>query len=199
MSSDYNDVDKLLKHMHMPDFSYRTFKRGEASSGARTVQMGESAQSVQAVPPENAAHAGPQPQLKPETLPQTQILQPQSPVHRPQPPGSREPLVAVVDHPQPVHTVAPPVFSASLAAAYAAPLSAAPSDSRISEVLERLSRGSVAASGPRLHLQLQLPPRPDPLQAAPQAEASSHSVDEVLRRLGNGGLTLVKPAVRGER
>ena len=156
MSSDYDDVDRLLSHMHLKDFSYRSFRRGEPAPPLRVVR------SADPSPPAAQVKAPPLRQAKPA----------------PQPPLAPAPEPAV------------------LLPAAVSPTAAAPAVSRISDALQRLAQGSIAASAPKLELHLDLPLPPPPGVAAQKAD---RSIAEVFRRLDQATLLPPKTAGGGER
>lgn len=169
MKSDYNDVDKLLSHMHLNDFAYRSFKHGEPGPPLRVVRSTEKA-------PES---------VKAETAPRDEAAPPQTASVR----------ASVV---QPI--TAKPVSAISTPAAVApASAEAMPASSRISDALERLNRGFISESAPKLNLHLALPPRPGPQEVSLPSMVADQPVGDVFQRLRALAVLPPKAAGRGER
>ena len=178
MSSDYNDIDKLLSHMHMTDFSYRSFKRGETSPALRVVRSADVVTQPVVKQPAQKADSG----IRREpVLEQPARVQP-------------EIAVAVVS----TGSVAAPVKAAP--AELAAPVVAAQATSpRVSDTMERLMRGSIADSAPKVNLHLELPLRPSPQEVIASQVDAERSIKDVLQRLNGLAVLPPKTIVRGER
>jgi hypothetical protein len=169
MNSDYNDVDKLLSHIHLNDFAYRSFKHGDPDASLRVVRSTEK----------------PAAPVKAETAPCVET-----------PPSQPVSGRASVVQPIPIRPVpATPVS----AVATPAPVGPAPASSRISDALERLKRGSIADSAPRMDLHLELPLRPEPQEVSLPAMATDRPVGDVFQRLRALAVLPQKAAGRGER
>ncbi|MDB5973281.1 MAG: hypothetical protein JWR07_41 [Nevskia sp.] len=167
MNSDYNDVDKLLSHMHLNDFAYRSFKHGDSAAPLRVVRS-----------------AGkPADPLKPEAASCAETASAQLVV-------VKAPVI------QPISVRSVPVTAA---AATPAAAGAAPASSRISDALERLKRGSISDSAPKVNLHLELPLRPEPQEISLPAMAADRPVGDVFQRLRALAVLPPKAAGRGER
>jgi hypothetical protein len=179
MNSTYDDVEKLLSHMHMKDFSYRSFRHDGSTPPLRVVRPKEEPQSVAKVevaPKQDAV----QPKVEPQPAPKVEAL------------AKRE---LTLTEP----ALAAPVALAQPEIAAKAPAAAATASSRVGDALERLMRGSIADHAPKVNLHLELPLRPGPQQAVLATLVADPPISEVFRRLNALALLPPKIVVREER
>jgi translation initiation factor IF-2 len=167
MSTDYNDVDKLLSHIHLDNFAYRSFRKNDSAAPAA-----EPVAPAVAVPPPVAAAPAPIP------APALRVVRPAEPAA----PKQAEPVAA-----------APAATPAAAAVAAAPAPSVAEASSDIGGTLARLMRGSITDSAPKLHLDLHLPVRPAQGEAEAPAAEGERKLSDVFGRLHTAAA--VKPRV----
>ena len=178
MSNDYNDVDKLLSHMHLDGFGYRSFRKGDPA-------VAEAAEPVVPVQPA-APVAAEAPAPKAAAV---VAAAPAAPVAAVTPP------LRVVRPAEPV-AVAPPAAAAAPVAAEVVAAPVQPSieaSGRVSDTLQRLMRGSITDSAPKLNLHLELPTRPAQPDAVAPAAQGERSLSEVFGKLHTAAA--IKPRV----
>lgn len=168
MASDYDDVSKLLGHIHAEGFAYRDFRhprRSAPGSGIAAVQQAPQSVVPQAVVPQAA-----------EPLP----VEPKTPAVERR--AVESPLGIAPKNASPV--VVPMTLPAAVPVTAIVP---APAPQRtdsldVASTFDRLSRGVMAA--PRLQLShLHLPPLRAPLAEQDVPETPDAAVSDVLMRL----------------